>query len=328
MKKKIYLTRIFPAHARDLLQNAGHDVNSWSEDRPMTQEELIREAKNYNALLCTVTDRIDKKFLNECSHLDIISQFAVGYDNIDIPEASRLGIPIGFTPDVLSEATADVAFGLMISVSRKMFYLHKTVLNGGWHYFRPTANLGIELRDKILGIFGLGRIGMAMARRCKSAYNMKIIYHNRTPNITAEGELHARYVDFKTLLKESDVISVHCTLTNETADIFNKSAFLQMKSNAIFINTARGQVHNENDLIKALNTRQIWGAGLDVTNPEPMKINNPLLSMENVAILPHIGSGTVETRDKMAQVAADNIIGFYKEKTLKNIINKHSIKIL
>ncbi|WP_366183232.1 D-glycerate dehydrogenase [Flavobacterium ovatum] len=324
--KKIFLSRIFPKIGTALLKKAGFTVTSWNQDRPMTQEELIEKAKENNALFCTVGDKIDQKFLNECVHLDIISQFAVGYDNIDVVEATKLGIPIGNTPDVLSKATADIAFGLMIATSRKMFYLHKSIINNEWKYFKPTGNLGIELENKTIGIYGLGRIGIEMAKRCKGAYNMNIIYHNRKPNIIAEKELGAKYVDFNTLLEQSDVLSVHCSLNTETIGIFNKTAFDQMKPSSIFINTSRGLIHNEPDLIDALNTGKIWGAGLDVTNPEPMQADNVLLQMENVSILPHIGSGTVETRNQMATLAALNIIEFYKNNNVPHIVNPEVLK--
>lgn len=322
---KVLVSRIYPEIGIELLRKEGFRVTAWHEDRPMTQPELIKAARKNNALLCTMTEKIDKFFLNKCKHLDIISQYAAGFDNIDISEATRLGIPVGFTPDVLSDATADVAFGLMIAASRKMFYLHETISRGEWSYFRPTANLGIDLKDKTLGIFGLGRIGIEMAKRCKGAYNMKIIYCNRTPNKKAGELFDARLVSFDDLLKHSDVISVHCTLNDQTKGLFNKAAFNKMKPSAIFINTSRGLVHNEQDLTEALRKGIIWGAGLDVTNPEPMHPDNPLLSMENVAVLPHIGSATVETRNKMSKLAAENIIGFYKSKRILNILNPETL---
>lgn len=324
--KKVLITRIFPEIGARLLKDAGFSVTTWKDDRPMTKQEMIELAKSHNALFCTLTDKIDQEFLSECSHLDIISQFAVGYDNIDIQEATRLGIPVGYTPDALSEATADTAFGLMIATSRKMFYLHKTIEKGQWSYFRPNANLGTELKNKTLGIFGLGRIGIKMAERCKGAYNMNVIYHNRSRNLIAEQELQAKYVDFNSLLQQSDILSIHCALTPETTGIFNKEAFSKMKPTSILINTSRGLVHNEQDLIEALKCGTIWGAGLDVTNPEPMQPNNPLLSMENVSILPHIGSGTMEARGEMARLAADNIIEFYKNKRVPHCVNPEVMK--
>lgn len=321
MKKKILVSRQYPKAGIRLLEKENFHLTMWKKERPMTQAELIEQAKNHDALLCTLTDRIDHNFLNKCSHLEIISQFAVGYDNIDIAAASRLGIPVGFTPDAMSEATADITFGLMIAVSRKMFFLHKTIAGGQWGHFNPTGNLGFELKNKTLGIFGLGRIGIKVAQRCQNAYGMNIIYHNRTPSKTAEKILDATYVEFDDLLSQSDVLSVHCALTPATKEIFNQSAFKKMKPTAIFINTARGPIHHEKDLTHAIREGDIWGAGLDVTNPEPMQPDNPLLSMENVCVLPHIGSGTIEARNQMSVLSAMNIIEFYKNGKVPHIVN-------
>lgn len=322
---RVLSTRNFPESGIDLLRREGFELTMWQEDRPMTQEELIGMASKNNALFCTLSERIDRDFLESCSHLDIVSQFGVGYDNIDVDHATKLGIAVGNTPGVLSDATADVAFGLMINVSRKMFSLHKGIGNGEWNYFRPNYGLGRELKNKKLGIFGLGRIGMEMARRCKGAYNMDIIYNNRSENREAERELGAKFVDFNTLLEESDVLSLHASLSEETKERFDLSAFRRMKPTAIFINTARGAMHNETDLKYALENGIIWGAGLDVTNPEPMDPDNPLLRMENASVLPHIGSATIETRNKMSELAALNIIQFYKGEKVTNIVNPDSL---
>jgi glyoxylate reductase len=318
---KVLVTRDIPAVGIDLLREQGFQVTVMGYDKPLTAEELKEAAKAHNALLCLSADKINASFLAECKHLEVISQFAVGYDNIDLPEATKLGIPVGNTPEVLSDATADVAFGLMIVVSRKMFHLHKSIAKGEWTHFQPKKNLGIELKNRTLGIFGLGRIGIEMAKRCKGAYNMNVIYHNRNRNIKAEEQLDANYVSFDELLQQSDVLSVHSVFSPETKGIFNKNAFNKMKKNAIFVNTSRGGVHNEEDLIEALNNGTIWGAGLDVTNPEPMLSDNPLLSMPNAAVLPHIGSGTVEARNAMSRLAAENIIEFYKTNQVPNILN-------
>ncbi len=320
-KIKVLVSRDFPETGIEMMRQEGFQLTVWTEDRPMTQAELIEKAKENNALLCTVIEKIDAHFLKESRHLDIISQYAVGYDNIDVQEATRLGIPIANAPDAMSTATADIAFGLMLAVSRKMFYLHKSIARGDWGYFRPKANLGFELKNKILGVLGLGRIGVEMAQRCKGAFNMDIIYCNRSHNQAAEKSLGARLVSFDELLSQSDVVSVHCSLTEATNGIFNQAAFSKMKQSAIFINTSRGPVHNEDDLYSALKNGDIWGAGLDVTNPEPMKPDNPLLTMENVAVLPHIGSATIEARDKMSQLAAENIIEFYRGKPIPNVVN-------
>jgi glyoxylate reductase len=320
-KQKILVTRKYPAAGINLLKKERFRLTFWEKDRPMTPDELAAGAKDHQALLCTLTDRIDKAFLDQCPHLEIISQFAVGYDNIDIPETTRKKIPVGYTPDAMSEATADIAFGLMIATARKFFFLHKTILDGQWGYFNPTGHLGFELKSRTLGIFGLGRIGVKMAERCKAAYGMPVIYHNRTRNPAAEKQLGAQHVSFDRLLEQSDILSVHCALTPETRHIFNARAFRKMKPSAVFINTARGPIHHEPDLIDALQHKQIWGAGLDVTDPEPMAPNNPLLSMENVCVLPHAGSGTMEARDRMSVLAAENIIAFYKTGRVPHIVN-------
>lgn len=321
MKKKILVSRKYPEAGISLLREQGFDLTLWEKDRPMTPIELADLAKDHHALVCTLTDRIDLDFLEKCPHLDIISQFAVGYDNIDIAVATRLGIPVGYTPGAMTEATADIAFGLMIAVARKMFFMHKTIMAGQWGYFNPTGHLGMELTARTLGIFGLGRIGFSLARRCKAAYGMKILYHNRTRNIEAEDALEANFVEFDELLAQSDILSVHCALTPETRQVFNETAFRKMKSSAIFINTARGPVHHEGDLIQALREGRIWGAGLDVTDPEPMKPDNPLLSMESACVLPHVGSATMEARNRMSVLAAMNIIQFYNTGKVPHIVN-------
>ena len=318
---KVLLSRDFPETASLLLKKEGFIVDAWDQERPMTPAELAEKAKMANALICGGTDTINSDFLKQCRQLEIISQFAVGYDNVNIQEASRLGIAVCNTPNAMSNATADVAFGLMIVTSRKMFHMHKMIGKGEWSYFRPKGFLGIELKNKTLGIFGMGRIGLEMAKRCQGAYNMKVIYHNRNANPQAEQQVGAKLVTFDELLKQSDVLSVHSVLSAETKGIFNHSAFSKMKPSSIFINTSRGGLHNEEDLIQAMQDKTIWGAGLDVTNPEPMHRDNPLLSMENVSVLPHIGSATVEARTEMARMAAQNIIEFYRGEKLSNNVN-------
>lgn len=323
---KIFVSRKIPEIGYQLLRDAGLEVNSWGDDRMLTKEELIGYAKQHDAIICMNGEKIDKDFLNECKHLKVISLYSVGYDNMDVAEATRLKIPLGNTPDVLSDATADIAFTLLLMTSRKAIFHHKRILNKQWDFFRPTANLGIELKNKTLGIFGLGRIGMEMAKRCQGAYNMNVIYHNRSENKEAERELGAKRVNFDELLAQSDIVSVHSALTSETKGTFNYAAFSKMKASSIFINTSRGGVHNEEDLIRALDEKLIWGAGLDVTNPEPMKPDSPLLSMPNVSVLPHIGSATEEARNGMARIAAENAIAGLKGERLPYPINPEVLR--
>jgi len=318
---KVFITRIIPEAGLQLFKDAGIEVTQWEEKRELTDQELIDHCKNADALLTAGRSKIDANFLKACSHLKVISLFAVGYDNVDISEATKLKIPIGHTPDVLSKATADIAFLLMQNTARKAFFHHKRIGNGDWSFFEPTAHLGIDLQNKTLGVFGLGKIGFEMAKSAKGAFEMDIIYHNRSKNEQAENQLQARKVSFEELLEKSDVISVHANLTDETKGVFNKDTFAKMKPKAIFVNTARGPIHNEKDLLEALENKTIWGAGLDVTNPEPMDKNNTLLDLPNVAVLPHIGSSTEETRNNMAILAARNVIAGLKNERLPKVVN-------
>ncbi len=318
----VFITRHIPDAGFRLLTEAGCTVTEHKETRDLTQEELIFFCKQNDALLSAGYNKIDAHFLQACRHLKVISLLSVGYDNVDMAEATRLGIPVGNTPGVLSKATSDVALLLMLAVSRKAFYMNQSIVNGNWNWYEPTANLGIELYGKTLGIFGLGKIGFELAKKCKAAFDMSIIYNNRHHNEEAERELDATYVSFDSLLTRSDVLSVHANLSEETRGLFDKEAFRKMKPTSLFINTGRGALHKETDLLEALQNKIIWGAGLDVTNPEPMIKDNPLLTMPTVCVLPHIGSATAETRDEMAILAARNVIAGLKNEPLPTIVNR------
>lgn len=318
---KVLVSLNIPKIGIDMLRNEGLEVTEWPHDALMTKEELIEATQKHDILLSSSPYKMGADFLEKNKHLKLISQFAAGYDNIDLKKAKELGIPFANAPNAMVDATADIAFGLLLAVSRKMFYMHKTIIANEWGHFRPQAHLGTELKGKTLGVFGLGRIGAALAQRCKGAYGMKVLYHNRRRNSEAENELEATYVSFDELLKQSDILSVHCALTDETREKFNTAAFEKMKPSAIFLNTSRGGVHNEPDLISALQNQEIWGAGLDVTSPEPMKYDNPLLGMENVAVVPHIGSATVEARNEMSRLAALNIVQFCRGEAITNLVD-------
>lgn len=320
---KVFITNQIPQAGIDMIEDAGHEVTIFPPEKtPIPPDVLIEACQHHDALLIAGFAKIDEAFFQHCPGIKVISLFSVGYDSVDINAATRYKVPVGNTPDVLSKATADTAFLLMLAVSRKAFYNYRKILEGRWKQFEPVDNLGTDLHGKTVGIFGLGKIGFEMALKCKNAYGMKVIYHNRSRNEKAESELQAKYVSFEELLQQSDVISVHANLTSETTGVFNKEAFAKMKPNAIFVNTGRGQMHNEQDLKEALDAGIIWGAGLDVTNPEPMHKDNPLLLMPNVCVLPHIGSATKETRDAMAVLAARNVIAGLKGELLPTIVNK------
>jgi glyoxylate reductase len=319
---KAYISRNIPSDAIDVLKEYGFEVTVNTENKKLTQQELIEACQHADVLLNVGHADLDKHFLESCKHLKGIALASVGYDHVDVETATALGIPVSNTPDVLSGATADVAFLLMLAVSRKAFYRANEVREGKWKDFEFMQDLGIELNGKTLGIYGLGRIGLELAKKAKAAYNMNIIYYNRSRNPQAEELVEAKYVNFDELLTQSDVISAHTNLSSETQYRFNKDAFKRMKRSAIFINTARGKVHHEQDLLEALQQGEIWGAGLDVTDPEPMTPNNPLLQLPNVCVLPHIGSATIETRTQMAIMAANNLIAVKYGNPMMQIVNK------
>ena len=322
----ILVTRRIGDNALALIKKAGFEVTVYEELKNISQENLRKMCEGHTGLLSVGPNKIDEHFLNACKQIKAVALMSVGYDKVDLAAATKYGVSVSNTPDVLSEATADIAFLLMLSVARKAFYMHKSIERGEWNYFDPMQNLGQELYGKTLGVLGLGRIGLEMAKKAKAAYGMDIIYHNRNRNKEAERLLSASYVGLDDLLAQSDVLTVHVNLTEETKGMFNQNAFSKMKPNAIFINTARGAIHNEEDLITALQHKTIWGAGMDVTNPEPMDKNNPLLNMENVCVLPHIGSATKETREKMALMAAANIVAALKGERMPQVINPEVYK--
>lgn len=318
---KIFATRQLPQEILSILETEGYAVTQWPEKREMTGYEFIAHAKEADGLFIMGGIKVTADLMEAAKNVKVISLMSVGYDNVDIKAATKHGIAVGHTPDVLSKATADTAFLLMLATSRKAFFHHRRIINGDWNFFEPMANVGIDIHGKTLGIFGLGNIGFEMARLCKNAYGMDIIYHNRSSNEMAEKELGAKKVSFDELLEQSDIISVHANLTPETREVFNASAFAKMKPNAIFINAGRGGIHNETDLKQSLDNGTIWGAGLDVTNPEPMDKDNPLLNMPNVSVLPHIGSAVKETREAMLQLATANLLAGLKGQKLPKCVN-------
>ncbi|MGK6353210.1 2-hydroxyacid dehydrogenase [Parapedobacter sp. DT-150] len=317
----IFITRAVPEIIKQALTDHGYTLSEWTAKRDLSPDELIQHTLDSDALFSVGGNRIDKHFLKACSHLRVIAVCSVGYDHVDVAEATMLGIPIGNTPGVLSKATADTAFLLMQNVARKAIHKHKEILRGHWGFFDPMADLGVDLQGKTLGIYGLGRIGYEMAKSCHYAFDMPVIYHNRGHNELAEKALGARRVSFDELLQHSDVLSVHANLSSETKGIFNRDVFSNMKRSAIFINTARGALHQEQDLLEALEQGMIWGAGLDVTDPEPMAPDHPLLELPNVAILPHIGSATLETRMKMMQLTVENLLAGLQGNPLPYCVN-------
>jgi len=309
---KVLLTKpLLPVGMEILKQN---NINFTIAPSELNKTELIDFCKDYDALI-NVGHVIDfnKDFFSTCPSIKMIALFSVGFDQVNVNDAKEFGIKISNTPDVLSKATSDIAFLLMLAASRKAFSQYDRIKQNDWEHLIPERDFGIELYNKKLGIFGLGRIGIEMAKKCKAAFDMEIIYHNRQPKPELEKEVDAKYVSFEELIQDSDVLSIHSSLNDSTKGLFNKDVLNKMKSNAILVNTARGPIINQEDLYHSLKENKIFAAGLDVTDPEPMQADDKLLSLSNVCILPHIGSATFETRNKMAELCAKNIVEYIQK---------------
>jgi glyoxylate reductase len=318
-KPKVFVTRVIPDKGLDLVKEAC-DVDVWQGDLPPSRDELLRHLHGVNGLLCLLTDTIDGELMDAAgSQLKVISNFAVGFDNVDVNAATARKIPVGNTPDVLTDATADFAFALMMSAGRNLLGGDRYVRSGQWQTWSPMLLLGMELKGATLGLIGFGRIGKAVARRAMG-FDMRVIYHDPTER-GIDLDVKAESVDLDTLLKESDFISLHTPLTPKTRHLMNVDAFSKMKPNAVLVNTARGPVMDPDALYEALKSKQIFAAGLDVTEPEPLPANHPLLTLENVIIMPHLGSASTTARDMMAWMAAQNLLAGLKGNRLPNCVN-------
>ncbi|WP_181215961.1 2-hydroxyacid dehydrogenase [Mesobacillus foraminis] len=320
MKPYIYLTRKLPEEAVKNLQ-ASFQVNMWDRDDVAVPEDiLLAEAEKAHALLTVVSDQITGDLLRAGKNLKVVANMAVGFDNIDVEAATKQGIYICNTPDVLTETTADLTFALLTATARRIVEAAEFVKEGNWKSWSPFLLAGQDIYNKTIGICGMGKIGEGVARRAKG-FGMEILYHNRTRKPETEQELGARYRSLESLLESSDFVVSLTPLTSETRHLFNQSAFRKMKSSAIFINASRGAVADEEALVHALKTREIAGAGLDVFVEEPISADHPLLKLPNVVALPHIGSASLETRMVMISVCVDNIERVLKGKEPRTIVN-------
>lgn len=305
---KVFVTRKIPTIAIEKLEAAGHTVDVWPERLPPDYDTLRQRVADCDGLLSMLSDRIDAALMDAAPRLTVIAQFAVGFNNIDVAAATERGIRVGNTPGVLTDATADTAAALLLAAARLIVPGHLDAISGQWLTWEPVGYLGQDLKGKTLGIVGMGRIGQAFAERMHGGWGMEILYYSRSPKPEAEKKLGAKSVDFDTLLAESDYISVHANLDDSTRYLFNAAAFKRMKPSTVFINTARGQHVVQSDLVEALRNGTIFAAGLDVTDPEPPSPDDPLLSLPNVVVAPHVGSATFSTRDAMARIAAQNLL--------------------
>lgn len=322
----IYVTREIPEPGLKLLRERFGNFEMNKEDRVLTQSELLENVRGKDAVLCLLTDKIDAKVLEAAGpKCKIFSNYAVGYNNIDVAEATKRGIMITNTPGVLTDATADLAIALLFACSRRLVEADKFTRSGKFSGWGPMLFLGQDVTKKTLGIIGAGRIGSNVARKMAHGFNMKILYVDKSGNPELERDIGAKKADMQTLLRESDFISIHVTLTAETTHMIGEKEFKAMKPNCIFINTSRGPVVDEVALVKAVKSKQIFAAGLDVFEREPI-LAPGLADLPNVIIPPHIASATLWTRSKMAEMAAKNLIDALEGRMPEFCVNKDQLK--
>jgi len=318
-KPQVFLTRKLPSEVMErLMEVAELTVNP--DDRVLSKEEIIAGVKGKDALLCLLTDTIDREVFSANPDLKIVANYAVGYNNIDVQTAAEMGIPVSNTPGVLTETSADLAFALMMAVSRRLVEADAYLRAGEWGGWGPLQFLGPDIYGATLGIVGMGRIGKAVAKRAK-AFGMQIKYWNRTQlSEEEERQEEVEYFPLEQLLEVSDFVSLHVAFTPETTHLISTREFDLMKPTSVLINTSRGAVVDEKALVIALDEGKIWGAGLDVYEHEPA-VEEALLAMKNVVLLPHLGSASIATRTKMGMIAIDNILAAWQGETIPNLVS-------
>lgn len=317
---RVFVTRRLPAPAMQRLETAPIALDVWPHPTPPPYPILTERVRDCQGLLCLLTDRIDAALLSAAGPaLAVVSQMAVGVDNIDVAACTARGIPVGHTPGVLSEATADLTLALMLATARRLIEAAADVKAGRWRTWDPMGWVGPDLYGATVGIVGLGRIGAAVARRLQG-FDVELLYHNPRPSARA-ARVSATWVDLETLLARSDFVTLHCPSTAATHHLIAAAALRRMKPSAILINTARGSVVDQDALLGALGAGQIAAAGLDVTTPEPLPPEHPLLALTNVVVLPHIGSASLSARLRMADIAVDNLLAGLGGQRLPHCVN-------
>ncbi len=320
-KPKVFVTRLMAWEALDMIASAT-EVEIWPDELPPPYPVLLEKAREVDGLLTLLTDRIDAPLLEAADGLRVISNLAVGYDNIDIPEATRRGILVGNTPEVLTETTADFTFALLMGAARRVVEADRTTRRGLWKTWGPMFLQGQDVHGTTLGIVGLGRIGAEVAKRARG-FGMKVLYHDEKRRSEAEErELGVEHVsELPHLLRTADFVTVHVPLSPETHHLIGANEFAAMKPTAVFVNTSRGPLVDQRALYQALESGRIFAAGIDVTEEEPIPPDDPLLTLENVIIAPHIGSASVATRTKMAMLAAQNLLAGLRGETPPHCLN-------
>jgi len=326
-KPKVYVTRELPERGLNMIKKY-FDAEVWPEYAPPPKKVIIDKVKNVDALVPLLSDKIDAEVFNEAPKLKIVSQLAVGFDNIDVAEATKRGIYVTNTPEVLTDTTADFAWALLMAVARRVAEADRYVRGGQWKVaWHPAMLSGRDVHGATIGVVGAGRIGYAVAKRAKG-FDMKILFYDIDPARTEiEKNLGGKKVDLDTLLKESDFVTLHPPLMKETHHLINAEKLKLMKKTAYLINNSRGPVVDEKALYEALKKGQIAGAGLDVFEQEPASLDNPLLKLDNVVVAPHISSASLETRSKMSEMVADNLVAFFQGKKPANLVNTDVLKV-
>jgi glyoxylate reductase len=320
-RPRVLVTRVIPDPGLDPVR-AVCEVDLWTDELPPPRDELLRRVAGVDGLLSLLTDRVDDELLDAAGPgLRVVSNFAVGFDNIDVPALTRRGIPAGNTPGVLTETTADLAFALLMAAARRIPEGVDYVRDGHWRTWGPMLLMGVDIHGATLGIVGFGRIGREMARRGRG-FGMRIVYHDVYPASAAdEAELGATRVELDELFRTADFISLHVNLTDETHHLVDDDALRAMKPTAVLVNTSRGPVIDPDALTEALRTGEIFGAGLDVTEPEPLPADHPLVELPNCIVVPHIASASEVTRGRMAAIAAENLLAGLRGERLPHPIN-------
>jgi glyoxylate reductase len=320
MDNRVFVTRKIPTVGLDLITGK-YDVDVWPHEHPPTTKEIIERGSGCTGLITLLSDNISSEVLEKLPKLKVIAQYAVGYDNIDVTEATRRGIIVTNTPEVLTETTADLTWALLMAASRRIVEADRYIRDEKWDVaWGPEMLLGADIFGTTLGIVGMGRIGQAVARR-SSGFNMKILYYSRTRNEMIEEEFDAKQVDLHTLLRESDIVTLHIPLNSQTHHLISKQEFEMMKHDSILVNTSRGNVVDEDALYTALKEGLIGSAGLDVFREEPISKDSPLLDLHNIVIAPHIGSASKNTRDTMSRMCSENLIAALDGNKPPNIVN-------